>query len=445
MKLVDRFTLWYLGINIILIPVCSVITYYNIKHQADNGAIEKLRAINNKVASQVQRGVQPSPYIHGVAIAVIPLSSPLPEKTEIVQQREIEEDPELKQADTQLLLTNHYKINGQHYQLTAIDHVLRPQQLRAGLLYSILWKLVLLVFAVGITARLVSKYILASFHHTMNRIQQFSLKNKQKLSLSPTNTEEFNELNCFLTRMTDKAIEDYSSLKEFTENASHELQTPLSVIRSKLDLLSESEIHGQQAKLIGDMQNAVEKLSRIHRALALLTRLENQEYDKREEVGFGNCMMETLATFRDLIHLKDIQVKSYIQPIKVKMHPALMDILVSNLVSNAIRHNMRGGYIAITLNNDHLEISNTGRPPEVPTQELFRRFKKSNQCNDSIGIGLAIVKQICDSSNFDIQYDFVATHHIITVKFPTEEPSSKLLQNDALTLRENPVIVTGMQ
>src|SRR5690606_27361165 len=96
-----------------------------------------------------------------------------------------------------------------------------------------------------------------------------------------------NELNCFLERMTDKAVKDYSSLKEFAENASHELQTPLAIIRSKLELLSESDIRGEQALLIGDMQNAVEKLARINRSLVLLSRLENNEYEATEKVPFS--------------------------------------------------------------------------------------------------------------------------------------------------------------
>src|SRR6202000_3201098 len=86
----------------------------------------------------------------------------------------------------------------------------------------------------------------------------------------------------FLKKMTEKAQEDYQSLKEFTENASHELQTPTAIIRGKLDLLMESDIRDEQAVLIAEMQNALERLSRIHSSLTLLTKLENKEYEAKE-------------------------------------------------------------------------------------------------------------------------------------------------------------------
>src|SRR3546814_17680766 len=78
--------------------------------------------------------------------------------------------------------------------------------------------------------------------------------------------------------MTEKARQDYSSLKEFTENASHEMQTPLAIIQGKLELPIESEINNDQAKLIMGAHNAVEKLSKMGQSLILLAKLENQEF-----------------------------------------------------------------------------------------------------------------------------------------------------------------------
>lgn len=252
----------------------------------------------------------------------------------------------------------------------------------------------------------------------MKAIHRFDLKQKNKLQLPETSTTEFKELNVFLRKMTDKAMEDYAAVKEFSENASHELQTPLAVIRSKIELLSETNIDGIQAALIGDMQNAIEKLSHINRSLILLTKLENQEFKVSESIKFCRVVKDVIATYEDWITMREIKLNSDLDKnIPLNIHPALAEMLISNLLSNAIRHNRDGGQIEMVLTRQHLCISNTGIPPQIPTGELFQRFKKSNQSNDSIGLGLAIVKQICEVNGYEVEYNYTDGWHSIEVYF----------------------------
>jgi len=297
----------------------------------------------------------------------------------------------------------------------------------------------LLLVLVVISGGLISKYILAPFKRTMRVIQSFDLKQKESIHLPGTRTSEFQELNEFLKKMTDKAREDYQSLKEFTENASHELQTPTAIIRGKLDLLMESEIRDEQAILIAEMQNALERLSRIHSSLTLLTKLENKEYEAREPVCISRLTREALNSFEELILMKALVLSADIEEkVYVALHASLADLLLTNLISNAIRHNVAPGagqgLIFVKLSREGLVIANTGREPQVPTEELFERFKKGNPGSDSIGIGLAIVRQICDLSHFDIVYHFRSGYHILAISFVSRHPASKLLQNLSLPL-----------
>src|SRR5690606_20493630 len=258
-----------------------------------------------------------------------------------------------------------------------------------------------------LTVRLVSKKILSPFNQTLKSIQKFSIKKKQPLTLNHTNTKEFQELNRFLKKMTDKAIKEYSLVKEFSENASHELQTPLAVLRSKLELLTETDIQQNQASLIADMQNAIEKLSRINHSLLLLTKLENQEFETTKDINFTKLVLELLTIYEDRIAIKELKVTQHIDPdITVRINPALADMLFDNLLSNAIRHNVKNGTIFLEINKKGILIKNTGPEPIFPTEELFQRFKKSNQCSNSVGLGLAIVKRICELNNFDVQYTY---------------------------------------
>jgi len=292
------------------------------------------------------------------------------------------------------------------------------------MLSTVVWKMLLMIVAVAVTARLLSGKIFSPLRRTMKAIHSFDLKQKNKIQLPQTSTTEFKELNVFLSKMTDKAMEDYAAVKEFSENASHELQTPLAVIRSKIELLSETNIDGVQAALIGDMQNAIEKLSHINRSLILLTKLENQEFKATESLKFCRVTKDVIATYEDWIAMREINLSTSLdKTIPLTIHPALAEMLISNLLSNAIRHNHDGGQINVLLTSREFCISNTGLPPQGPTCELFQRFKKSNQSNDSIGLGLAIVKQICEVNNFAIDYTYADGWHRIHVNFYKNDQS----------------------
>lgn len=437
MKLVDKFTLWFLGIIMVIIPINSVITYYSIKREIDRSAIERLKHVNVRVAEQIGKGQPPAEYSAGCRVLYAKTDTAFAADHYIITERDVTHDPMLNDNDRKIIVTSYHNIHDQYYRITSGDYVSRSEQILAGLRISIMWKLIILVALVVLTARFASRVVLAPFYGTIKKLQFFNLKSKKRLVLPETRTKEFKELNLFVKKMTDKAVDDYSSLKEFSENASHELQTPLAIIRSKLELLSESDIQGDQAVLIADMNNAVEKLTRINRSLILLSRLENNEYEATEEVPFDQYTKEALGAFCDLIALKELTVKSSIEEsVCLKLHASLADILLNNLLSNAIRHNMPGGTIEVILNREFLMVKNTGKAPENPTSEMFQRFKKGSQCNNSIGIGLSIVKQICDMNSFEIQYHYTSGLHILIVNFPPGSHSSKLLQNDERYLHE---------
>ena len=214
------------------------------------------------------------------------------------------------------------------------------------------------------------------------------------------------------------AITEYGLVKEFSENASHELQTPLSVLRSKLELLADTNIQGDQAILIGEMQHAIEKMARINHSLLLLTKLENQEYEATENISFAAHIKSILGFYEDRIQMKVLSLTTQISDdILLKMHPALADLLFDNLLGNAIRHNVKNGIINIKANQDVFVIENAGAAPVIPTEELFERFKKSDQCGESIGLGLAIVKQICELNKFDVKYTYREGIHSLKVGF----------------------------
>jgi two-component system OmpR family sensor kinase len=351
--------------------------------------------------------------------------------------RGLEWNPEFQATEYRLLVTSFYTIKGEHYRVTTYSFIPSFYQLLPGVVDSFKWILLVLLVLVLISAGLISKYILAPFKRTMRVIQSFDLKQREAIGLPATRTSEFRELNEFLKKMTEKAQEDYQSLKEFTENASHELQTPTAIIRGKLDLLMELDIRDEQAALIAEMQNALERLSRIHSSLTLLTKLENQEYDVTASVNMSVLVRAALDSFGELMEMKSLRLEARIgDDVYVPLHPSLADLLLMNLLGNAIRHNEGEGWIVVQLVKEGLIIANSGREPQIPVMELFERFKKGNPGGDSIGIGLAIVRQIADLAHFSIDYRYERGVHAVGIGFTSRVSASKLLQNYLLPLQE---------
>jgi len=440
MKLTTKFTLWYFCVMMVVLMIGGAIVYYEIQWKVGQVEVVRHQRLNDLIAKQIGQGGDYTGHPTRKRATVVPIpADSMPKGNMSSYTRGLAWNPEFQTDEYKLMVTSFYTIRGQHYRITTYSFIPSFYQLLPGVVDSFKWIFLVLLVLVIVSGGLISKYILAPFKRTMRAIQHFDLKQKGAIPLPVTRTSEFRELNTFLLQLTESARRDYQSLKEFTENASHELQTPTAIIRGKLDLLMESDIRDEQAILIAEMQNALERLSRIHSSLTLLTKLENKEYQAGEPVCISNLARETLAAFDELILMKSIDLKVSIEKgVFIPLHLSLVDLLLSNLISNAIRHNYvpegGKGLIRVDLSREGLVIVNTGREPMVPTAELFERFKKGDPGGDSIGIGLAIVRQICELSHWDIEYQYSSGLHMLVISFVPRVTASKLLQNLSLPL-----------
>ena len=419
MKLVDKFTLWFLAITSLVLLVGGLIVFTKVQHEIDREAIRRIKSHIDNIARDLKQGETPeelkSEYVE---IKEIDFEAPII-NVKVYDTMAIYR-PRMVALDRKLTVESSYRIGEKHYRISMYDFVAEPDEIAEGVIKSLAWIFMMLLVIVGITNLMISKRILSPFHKTLKAIENFSLKKDYDIKLPATRTKEFQQLNYFLKQMTVKAQADYRALKEFTENASHELQTPLAVIRGKLELLLESPINNEQGAQILAALNSIEKLSKINHSLTLLNKLENQEFATLDHINISQHVHTIINELTELVEMKSIILKKQIQEnVKVLIHPSLADILVMNLFSNAIRHNYPNGVINITLTSHMLLVENTGNPPEIPIEQVFERFKRTSKNNDSIGLGLAIVKQICEVSGLTINYSFEHSHHIIKVGFPS--------------------------
>ena len=266
--------------------------------------------------------------------------------------------------------------------------------------------------------RFLSLKIWQPFYKTIEQIKGFTFDRKEPLSAPPTKIEEFNTLNQAIEQMTLKVLSDYRSLKQFTENASHEMQTPLAIIKSKIELLmQEEELSERERQAIQQIQTAASRLSRLNQSLLLLTRIENRQYTNTRKLNLKELLEGQLDFVEPLISAKNLSIHTEMQDVFQKMDPALAEVLIGNLLGNAIKHNQQDGTIKINLNDQQLNISNTGKTLSVPTHKLFNRFYKGTEAAPSLGLGLAIVKEICTSYGFNVQYNYRENLHSLSVDF----------------------------
>ena len=101
----------------------------------------------------------------------------------------------------------------------------------------------------------------------------------------------------------------------------------------------------------------------------------------------------------------------------LEVNRTVAEILFSNLLSNAIRHNIFEGKIQITIKERELVIQNTGQPFSLNTQKLFQRFHKESHDSGSLGLGLEIVQKICSLNHYFILYGYTQDMHSFTIRF----------------------------
>lgn len=262
-----------------------------------------------------------------------------------------------------------------------------------------------------------SQKIWNPFYKTLSRLKAYELNKKEPFQYEDTNIAEFDDLNAAIRSLTNKNKEVFQQQKEFIENASHELQTPLSIFQSKLDLLMQDDaLTEEQAALVRDLINTNQRLSKLNKSLLLLSRIENEQFLDKEPIDVTQLLHDSITTYQELTGNGAADIL-HASPFILQGNKTLTDILINNLVRNAFQHTAQYDQIRIYLENGILSIENPGEPFKEGGEKIFDRFYKESNHKASTGLGLAIVKKICDLSGYSITYIYRGDKHIFTVKF----------------------------
>lgn len=310
------------------------------------------------------------------------------------------------------------EIDRKHYLLNIETNVEEAYEtiFAIGLVTVVLYGI--LVFGFIQLNRKISKSVWEPFDQTLSNLKSFNLSTGKEVTFAPSDIEEFEELNQTISKLISENVSAYNQQKAFVANASHELQTPIALLKSKLDILFQDEnLSAKQSELINAIQIPLARLTRVNKNLLLLARVENSDFSDRAEIDFSEKIDKSEELLQDYLdENKMIFQKRALGICVFQCSKFLAETLVNNLLSNAIRHTPQHGEIFVEWDENGLSFKNSGKEA-LNRDLLFKRFSISTTETTNSGLGLAIVKEICKQNGWEIRYEFVNDYHIFSVRF----------------------------
>lgn len=292
------------------------------------------------------------------------------------------------------------------------EDIMKGVMLQFGLVSAVLG------VAFVVVMRGISGKLWRPFDDTLRKVEAFRLEKGNVPAFMATTTSEFERLNIALAQLMENNVKSYKTQKEFTENASHELQTPLAILQGKLELLlQQPDLTEVQATVIQEMFMTLKRMTQLNRSLLLLARIDNRQYQMEEQVNLVDELNSLLPSLRLLAGSISIHVDLDRSALSLKCNRILLESMVNNLVVNAVRHNQPEGIVRIALKGNALLVSNTSDEPPLNPELLFNRFYRPSPKTKGNGLGLSIVKAICDYHGWQVRYSHHDRIHQFTVFF----------------------------
>jgi signal transduction histidine kinase len=420
MKLLTKSSLYFITVSLFVFFIGGFGFYKLFSSLLDNNVNDELHSQMHNILFEIENGrITPSQitFISGSNINIKEIEKLTVEKPVLQDTVLFEEFKQLYLPYRKLRFQK--EIEGKYYEFIIHKSLIRINDLIENVVMAMTGLLILFILGIYFLNRYLFNRIWADFFNTIEKIKKYNLNIAEEMEFPESMIDEYNQLNSVLKSMIERIQEEHFLLKEFTGNISHEIQTPLSVIKSKAELILQTkDLNPEQVNLISEIYSSTIKLTKLSQTLILLTKIEHHQYIETKTVNFNEKIKFHLDNFQSLIDSKEITVNLKLHnETKLTINPELADILIINLLKNAIRHNIVRGKIDIEIDEGLVEIGNTGNELIIKPEEIFNRFTKSTTSKSSLGLGLAIVKKICDNNNIKITFNTDKDYHIFSLHF----------------------------
>jgi signal transduction histidine kinase len=420
MKLLTKITFFFITIALLVLFVGGIAFYFYFRAIAQREVQNELVANMHHFAFNLRQSVQNQESGN----LVLPpnfkvVNIPQVHRTEFEFKDTIIFDYFSQKYQTYRIIRYQTLMNGMPVEISTQKSMVLSDELIEKVSVAIFFLTLSLLLGIYLFNRFFLKRIWQDFFKTVNTMQSYNISKPESAQLPMTEIYEFNLLNQVFEKMTGRLRQDYYNLREFTENVSHEIQNPLAVIKSKVDILLQDEtLSEEQLGTIASIQANATRLSNINKSLILLAKIDNNQFPAKESISLQKLLESNFQNYYELFAAKNIHlIKTYIDDVILQADPSLVNILLVNLLKNAVRHNVFSGEIKIIVKDKYLEIGNTGPNHDLNPDELFKRFAKASGLPDSLGLGLSIIKKICDYYHYKVSYTCQENYHLFRVEF----------------------------
>lgn len=419
MRLSHKLTQYFTLIVFVSLAFGFFVFYFAIERAGIQSIIGKLDHLNTVVEHKLEKEsiLQLSKQYPYTQIRV--LANPNVDLAKkVVKEGQYAWSSEIQAMVRQVSVTTQVSVNSKHYEIQS--HLPQPMiddEFLWGIVMVVAWIFVFIIITIIFFGELITRKLYTPFIHLLDQMKAFDVRNNQKLEPLPTHILEFAQLNNLFLKTSTESANHYNALKEFTQNLSHELQTPMANMKGKIELLFNTNLSEEQMRALSSMYDELDRVSSINQSLVLLMSLNHHKVTN-ESVNFSEILNSALRDFEDLIAMKNLTVEAAIpSEIFIQLNSLLANLVVNNLFSNAIKHNVEKGRIVITLTDKTFTIKNTGHEQEFNNESIFNRFTKGKYNAQSIGIGLALVKKVVTVYGYKIEYSYDNYWHKFDIKF----------------------------
>lgn len=410
MKLLNYTLLWLTSILFLAVSGWAIFFYYQLLNEVKNTIDEGLASYKISLIANLKNNPQlltrEIPGDQNYFLRSIPDEIAL-------QIRDTYKDTlvysEIRQeAEPRRVLTTAFAAEDSFYELKIVSQELDRKALITKIAGLVLWLYLFLLTTILVVNNFVLKKTWEPFYNLLAYLRNFRLGESVPQQPEKTKISEFSDLNDTIYKLLNANIETYSSQKQFIENVSHELQTPLAIAINKLELLAGSaELTKEHIAKIGNIIQMLQRLAEINKSLLLISKIENKQFVNNENVDFNEIFKQVLSDFADYIEFRKIKINYSLNSNWIyTMNHQLAEILVRNLMKNAVFHNYKKGEVFIDVHSGGFTIENTSDEPPLQPDQLFKRFNKNNNKTESTGLGLAIVKTIANVSGCSVSYRY---------------------------------------
>lgn len=420
MKLIYKVTLRLALVILPILLLWATVFYFSMVNEINDETDDSLEDYAEMIALRVVNGDElPSPGDGSNNTYSVEI---LPATEEYKPSKQYEDRavyiPQKRETEPARVLTKIFlDDDGSAYRLTVSTPTFERDDILAAVLIHLVVLYAVLLCTILLVTTLVFNYSMRPLYSLLKWLDRY--RPGKGISGFPDEESvlEFRKLTSAARETIERAENHLERQKQFIGNASHELQTPLAVIGTRIEwMMDNTQLTEEQFAELSKIRQSVNRLTRLNRTLLLLSKIDSGHFLDKKPVDVVAIIEGELDIYREVYAARELQCNVKVpQSFVVQMDEMLATTMVTNLIKNAFLHSPDGGTIDISVSGGVLTVANSG-DEALDAARLFDRFYTSGK-SGSTGLGLALVKSIAGYYNYALKYSYNNGKHCFEVRF----------------------------